>query len=58
VGVHGDCGVEESDLAAGGFGFGEGFESIGLIEENLTLEIGGLNEVAVDEGECADPSAS
>ena len=57
VGVDGDGGVEESDLAAGGFGFGEGFAGVGLVEEDLTLEVGGFDEVAVDEGEGADAGA-
>ena len=54
VGVDGDGGVEERDLAAGGFGLGEGLEGVGLVEEDLALEVGGLDEVAVDEGEGAD----
>ncbi len=54
AGVDRDGGVEESDFAAGGFGFGEGFAGVGLVEEDLTLEVGGFDEVAVDEGESAD----
>jgi hypothetical protein len=57
VGVDGDRGVEESNLAAGGFGLGEGFAGVGLVEEDLTLEVGGFDEVAVDEGEGADAGA-
>ncbi len=57
VGVDGDGGVEEGDLAAGGFGFGEGFAGVGLVEEDLALEVGGFDEVAVDEGEGADAGA-
>ena len=57
VGVDGDGGVEEGDLAAGGFGLGEGFEGVGFVEEDLALEVGGLDEVAVDEGEGADAGA-
>ena len=57
VGVDGDGGVEEGDLAAGGFGLGEGFEGVGLVEEDLALEVGGFDEVAVDEGEGADAGA-
>ena len=52
--VDGDGGVEEGDLAAGGFGFGEGVAGVGLVEEDLTLEVGGLDEVPVYEGEGAD----
>jgi hypothetical protein len=51
MGKDSDRGVEESDLAAGGFGFGERQESVGLVEEDLALEVGGLDEVTVDEGE-------
>ena len=57
VGVDGDGGVEEGDFAAGGFGFGEGVAGVGLVEEDLPLEVGGLDEVAVDEGEGADAGA-
>jgi hypothetical protein len=57
VGVDGDGGVEESDLAAGGFGLGEPVAGVGLVEEDLALEVGGFDEVAVDEGEGADAGA-
>ena len=57
VGMDSDGGVEEGDLAAGGFGLGEGVAGVGLVEEDLTLEVGGLDEVAVDEGEGADAGA-
>jgi len=53
VGVDCDVGVEEGDLAAGGFGFGKGVAGVGLVEEDLTLEVGGFYKVAVDEGEGA-----
>ncbi len=54
VGMDGDGGVEEGDLAAGGLGLWEGLEGVGLVEEDLALEVGGLDEVAVDESEGAD----
>ncbi len=57
VGVDGDGGVEERDFAAGGFSFGEGVACVGLIEEDLALEVGGFDEVAIDEGEGSDASA-
>lgn len=57
VGVDGDARVEEGDLAAGGFCFGEGVAGVCLVEEDLALEVGGLDEVAVDEGEGADAGA-
>jgi hypothetical protein len=52
-----DGGVEESDFASGGFGFREGFAGVGLVEEDLALEVRGLDEVAVDEGEGSDTGA-
>jgi len=55
--VDGNSGVKKGDLAVGGFGFGEGFAGIGLVEEDLALEVGGFDEVAVDEGECSDAGA-
>jgi len=51
-----DGGIEEGDFATGGFGFGQGLASVGLVEEDLALEIGGFDEVAVDKSECADAS--
>ncbi len=57
MGVDVDGGVEEGDVAAGGFGFGEGVAGVGFVEEHLALEVGGLDEVAVDEGEGADAGA-
>jgi len=53
AGVDGDAGVEEGDVAAGGLGFGEAGAGVGFVEEELALQVGGLNEVAVDEGERA-----
>jgi hypothetical protein len=58
VGLDGDGGVEEGDLAAGGFGFGEGVAGVGFVKEDLALEVGGFDEVTVDEGEGADAGAS
>ena len=52
-----DGGVEGGDLAAGGFGLGQGGARVGLVEEDLALEVGGLDEVAVDECEVADAGA-
>jgi hypothetical protein len=49
AGMDGDGGVEEGDLAAGGFGLGAGFEGVFFVEEDLALEVGGLDEVTVDE---------
>ena len=56
-GIDLDGGVEGGDLAAGGFRLGQGGEGVGLVEEDLALEVGGLDEVAVDEGEVADAGA-
>ena len=55
--VDGYGGVEQSDLQAGGFGFGKAFPGVGLVKQDLTLEVGGFDEVSVDEGEGADASA-
>ncbi len=51
--MDGDAGVELGDVAAGGLGLGQALAGVGLIEEDLALEVGGLDEVAVDEGEGA-----
>lgn len=52
-----DCAVEESDFAAGGLGFRQGFASVGLVEEDLALEVAFFDEVTVDESEGADAGA-
>ncbi len=52
-----DGGVEAMDLAPGGFGLGESVAGVGLVEEDLPLEVGFFDEVAVDEGEGADAGA-
>jgi len=57
VGVDADAGVDAGEVAAGGFGFGEGGARVGFVEEHLALEVGGFYEVAVDEGKAADASA-
>ena len=57
VGMDDDGRVKESDLAASGFGFGEGLEGVGLVEKDLALEVGGFDEVAVDKSESADTGA-
>jgi len=44
-------------VAAGGLGLGEGVAGVGFVEEDLALEVGWLDEIAVDEGESADTGA-
>ncbi len=53
MGVDADGGVDACEVAAGGFGFGEGGAGVVFVEEHLALEVGGLDEIAVDEGEAA-----
>ena len=57
VGCDADGGVGGEELAAGGLGLGEGVSRVPFVEEDLALEIRGLNEVAIDEGEVADAGA-
>jgi hypothetical protein len=57
VGVDVDAGVDAGEVEAGGFGLGEGGAGIGFVEEHLALEVGGLDEVAVDEGKAANAGA-
>ena len=52
-----DGGVGGEEFTAGGFGFGEGVAGVLLVEEDLALEVGGLDEVAVDEDKVADAGA-
>lgn len=55
--VDGDAGVELGDVSAGRLGFGQAFARVGFVEENLALEVGGFDEVAIDEGESSDAGA-
>jgi hypothetical protein len=55
--MDGDAGVELGDVAAGRLGLGQRFEGVGLVKEDLALEVGGLDEVAVDEGEGTNAGA-
>ena len=55
--MDGDGGVEEGDFATGGFGFGARVEGVVFVEEDLALKVGGLDEVAIDEGEGSDACA-
>ena len=57
VGVDVDAGVDAGEMAAGGFGFGESGAGVVFVEEHLALQVGGLDEVAVDESEPADAGA-
>lgn len=55
--VHSDGGVEGGDVTAGGLGLGERGVRIGLVEENLALEVRRLDKVSVYEGEGPDAGA-
>jgi hypothetical protein len=52
-----DAGVDAGEVTAGGFGLGEGGAGVVFVEEHLALEVGGFDEVAVDEGKPADAGA-
>jgi len=57
MGLELNAGVDAGEMAARGLGFGEGVAGIVFVEEDLALEVGGLDEVAIDEGEAADAGA-
>jgi len=57
VRVEVDAGVDAGEVAAGGFGLGKGGACVVFVEEHLALEVGGLDEIAVDEGEVSDAGA-
>lgn len=57
VSADANAGVELRDLAPRGLGLGQRLQGIGFVEEHLALKIGGLDEVAIDQGEGADPGA-
>jgi hypothetical protein len=53
-----DFGVDASESVVGGDCFGEVFCGILFIEENLALEVGVFDEVAVDDADVSDAGAS
>ena len=57
VGEDFDAGVDACEMEAGGFGFRESGAGVVFVEEHLALEVGGLDEVAIDEGEMTDAGA-
>ena len=57
VGVNCDAGVEARDVSARGFGLRQALAGVGLVEEHLALQVGRLDEVAVDQGKGADAGA-
>jgi len=54
VGGDADVRVDAGDVAAGGFGFGKGLSGVVFVEEDLSLEVGKFDVIAVDDGEMAD----
>lgn len=56
-GVDGDLRVDAGELEFRGGGFGKGLGGVVFGEEPLALEIGGFNEVAIEDGEVPDAGA-
>jgi hypothetical protein len=52
----GDARIDGLQLALRGNGFGENLAGISLIKENLTLQIRGLDEIAIDDSNTTDAS--
>jgi hypothetical protein len=46
--------IDGVEFAFGGDGFREGIARVGFIEEDLTLQVGRLDEVTIDDAEAAD----
>ena len=57
VGFDDDFRVEGADFAGRGDGLGQRFGGIGFVKEHLTLQVAGLDVVAIEEAEIADPGA-
>ena len=47
--LHLDAGIDRAQLLFGGHGFGQGIAGVGLVEQHLALEIGGFDEVPVND---------
>ena len=56
-GVDFDFGVDAGELLFGSGGFGKGLGGVVLGEEPLALEVGGFDEVAIEDGEVSDAGA-
>ena len=57
VRVDGDVGVGLVETGFGGDRFGGAVERVLIGEEGLSMEVGALDEVPVDDGELSNPSA-
>ena len=55
--LDGNGGIDGFELALGGDGFGEGVAGVIFIEQGLALEIGGLDEIAIEDANAADAGA-
>ena len=54
---HSDAGIDGAQLLLRGNRFGQGFLGVGFIEEGLTLQVGRLDEIAVNDSQLTDASA-
>ncbi len=50
--------IDRAKLALRGNGLGQNIEGVGFIEEGLTLQVRGLDEIAIDDSEVADAGAN
>jgi len=50
--------IDRAQLALGGDGLGEDVEGVGLVEQDLSLQVRRLNEIAVDDFDIADAGAN
>lgn len=57
LGVEGAGGIDFGELVGGGDGFGELRAEVVFVEEDLSLEVGEFDEVAIDESNIADARA-
>jgi len=54
----GDGGIDGAELALGGDRLWQDVAGVGLIKERLTLQIGGLHEVAINDPDVADAGSN
>jgi hypothetical protein len=52
-----DFGVDSTEAAVGGDGFGELLVGVVFVEEDLALEVGEFDEVAIDDADVSDAGA-
>ena len=55
--LDGDLGIERRNFSGGGDGFRQRLGSVGFVEQNLALQVAGLNVITVDDAKVSHAGA-